>query len=108
MSEDYYLNKKEQRELDFVVDTFEFCGCSSPDITHDIMRVLKELNNDGTSNYISNLTETLDLEYKYIELILMCLYREGLIEHGSTLRGSWITPEGKEILKEWDEIQNDG
>ena len=102
--EDDYLTKKEQQELDFVVDEFGFCGCPNMDVVNDIIKVLKELNKDGTSNYITGLMQTLNLKRKYIMLVLMVLDRNEYIEHGSTLRGSWITPEGKEILKKWDEI----
>lgn len=105
MSEDYHLNDKEQQEMEFTVDMFSFCGCSNQDVVNDIMKVLKELNNDNTSNYITSLVDSLILERRYILLILMCLDREGYIDHGSTIRGSWITPEGKEVLRKWDEIK---
>lgn len=65
------------------------CGCGRNSIKADIIAVLRDTE---------QLVEVPDTEY--YELMLHLLDDKELVEHGTSVRGSWLTDRGKEIQAE--------
>lgn len=81
----------------YVLCLLGFCGCSADEPINDCIKAIKEYSkHDGTCWY-----EDLGIkgEKKYLELLLAVLDNAGLIEHGFTIRGSWLTDKGKKIAE---------
>jgi hypothetical protein len=80
------------------------CGCGNPEsiavYVRDMLR--KHVKQTGSEGY-SCWNET-----KYEDLPVMFFLswadREGYIEHGSTIRCSWMTPKGDELLRDIDSL----
>lgn len=77
----------------FMSKELSFCGCISGEIEDDFINVLREfLNNEHI--YYTQIAKNLNLDEKYIELILQYLDDKGFLDHGGSLRGSWLSDEG--------------
>ena len=48
--------------------------------------------------YHDAICEELKLEEKYVEIILFYLDDKGLLEHGGSIRGSWLSDKGKKLV----------
>lgn len=70
-----------------------FCGCGLPESAWEI--VLRLLGYFGTPHEDRNLDEFRDEDYLAAYVIDHC----GLIEHGTSIGGSWLTDDGKEALR---------
>lgn len=82
-----------------------FCGCISKEIEDDFLNILNLFLENENSIYYTKIAEELNLDKKYIELVLQYLDDKGFLEHGSALRGSWLSEEGKEKLtKKYSEV----
>jgi hypothetical protein len=78
-----------------LLELLGMCGCYDTQIENDVVVMLHCLNRGGFP-YDSFLAPGLrDHERAYIELILHMLDHAGLTEHGSSVRGSWITNKGR-------------
>lgn len=78
------------------------CGCGSADeIAEDVLKVFIALGERGDDNW--NECGELIYSDKYHELIAHMIDGAGLIEHGSSIGGSWLNEEGKEVYKEYKE-----
>jgi hypothetical protein len=82
---------------EYIENKLGLCGCIDEDITDDIFSVLLQLGESSGSVYYTNFT--IEGPDKYKELILHLLDSKGLIEHGGSIRGSWLTDEGREVVK---------
>lgn len=70
------------------------CGCGSSDLPNIAVEVLR---NFGREHMSKNRFSVYDKsEY---EVIAHWLDSKELIEHGSSVNGSWLTEKGKELLK---------
>ena len=81
----------------FIVDYLGFCGCYDEEVIDDIINVFKIFYKEG-SHYYTDIAEELELPLKYVHLILNILDSKGWLEHGTSVRGSWITKEGLLVL----------
>lgn len=84
-----------------------FCGCSNEEIIDDVINVFKCFIRDrkGEFNaYYTHIAKELNLDLKYVELILYLLDDKGLLEHGTAIRGSWLSDKGEEIAKKYEEV----
>lgn len=76
-----------------------FCGCGYGDQRNqDIHDVLFAVGADAKSR---DLPEHLD--ENYVELILCVLDNEGLVDHGTTIAHSWLTPLGEQWVAALEE-----
>lgn len=76
-------------------DDLKICGCGVPESTgilvRDILSALPPWEHEGK---LKELLPTDGLFY----LVLGILTNARLIEHGSNICGSWLTPRGEEVL----------
>lgn len=93
-------------------DDLGMCGCGLPGEAYNLVRDILAL----APLYEENrwrLAETLTGGGGAHHIILSSLDRAGLIEHGSSLDGSWLTPKGAWCLAamrgvDFDTISDDG
>jgi hypothetical protein len=86
------------------------CACGNPESAYSLVRDLLALApfHKRTHAEIANLIGT---EGAY-HLVLGQLDGAGLIEHGSSIGGSWLTPKGEwclaalRTIPDWSEIEN--
>lgn len=77
-----------------ICDKLRFCGCGNPDLVFDeVIKVLR-----ACPLYEGNWQPSPDLGPIGQELLLYVMSDADLIEHGSSVGGSWITPEGERFL----------
>lgn len=83
-----------------------FCGCANDEITDDVINIFKEFYQDKKTYYAyyTKIAEKLKLDVKYVELILYLLDGKGWLEHGTSIRGSWLTEEGIAIGDKYGEV----
>ena len=79
-----------------------FCGCVSNNIMDDLFEILNIFEHDPKLAYYTKIAQKMEESEKYIELLLCCLDKTNLIEHGSAIRGSWLNSDMKPI---WELIQ---
>ncbi len=90
-----------------------FCGCSgeSQEMLFSILKKLHKAkknlldeNYKGNERFYFYEYENVSKEWKgFQELCLMIFDKLGWTEHGSSVRGSWLTSEGYEITKKMEE-----
>jgi hypothetical protein len=76
-----------------------FCGCYSHhlyDLTFDILQKLY-IANQTDDGYFYDYIDKTDDHKSLQELILHVFDDKGWTEHGSSVRGSWLTSEGLEV-----------
>jgi hypothetical protein len=103
-SEDKYIDNDgvswhDYKEYVFI-GLLGFCDCRDDKLYHDIFTVLEAYGKaakEGELLYYDKLLA--GNPAKYVELILHCLTRAELLEHGSSLRGSWLTQKGQEVVE---------
>jgi hypothetical protein len=107
-------------------EDLRLCGCGSPDFRIKFIKGLLNLINDRYEQdlpyeeYKKRLAELFGFKEnenaKYyfngiqdgiIEFVLDQLNEAGLLEHGSTVGGSWLSPYGHEILHILNQIDED-
>ena len=78
-----------ERAFDALREQFDFCGCG---------------DNEDLFGYIAKMLDRLERhewgEYKDAPYMFFVYWADtqGLTEHGTTIRCSWLTPKGKELL----------
>ena len=80
----------------YFVEIMGFCNCYDDNLFSDIMAVLAAFEQNNRLYYDKFNIEGPD---KYKELILHVMTDKGLLEHGSSIRGSWLTEKGLGIIK---------
>ena len=87
---------------DEIRDALGLCGCAQDVIERDLVAVLRSLNKPpGHAPYCSDLPVVGDYAYK--ELLLHWLDAKGLLEHGVSVRASWLSKEGRELAERLEE-----
>lgn len=96
--------------LVFDRDGLRFCGCGNPDEAYALVRDLLALAPffDHRPEVRNRIGGGPGVEM----LVLYSLDGAGLIEHGTGIGGSWLTPKGRHYLDlmqrhEWEEIEDD-
>lgn len=81
------------------------CGCVDDTLTNDLWKILRayyEAAHAPTGReviYYDKLMERFGLSERYCYALLTILDNDGLIEHGTSIRGSWISERG-EVMAE--------
>lgn len=97
---------------EFYYRTLKWCGCGNPDealaFLRDVLGVLKarsDENRDDRAPYADSAwaKRTLELDGLLGDGMLGLSYlymldSHGLLEHGSSIGGSWLTAEGERVL----------
>ena len=105
----------EEYLIDPLMDYFSFevmdmCGCGRPENTNEMIRKILNIRNewsedklkyeDVVKRYGQDLkidTEN-EIHYGLLQFVLYMLDSHGILEHGSSVSGSWLTKEGKMYL----------
>jgi predicted transcriptional regulator len=89
-------DEKEFERTGTVTDTFDICGCYDNGVIAEWIAVMELLDTDDS--YYTKIAEKLNLAPNHVHAILHVLDNAGLIEHGSTIRGSWLTDKGRDAI----------
>lgn len=85
----------------YLASTIGLCGCASDSLEElavYLMKKLYEADVNEESFYYEYKDKT-ELEQDHQELMLHVLDRSKLTEHGSAVRGSWLTDEGRKMCE---------
>ena len=76
------------------------CGCGLPGEIHSLfIQFLKQFSEEGTDASFFEVIEFVkDKPEVAAEFIAHYLTQEGLLEHGNSVYGSWLTERGKQFL----------
>jgi len=128
MSELEYKRKKlyAKKIQEMYFEGLRLCGCGSPDLRIAFIRELLNLIHDrhekdlSYEEYKKGLIQVFgfqeDPDAKYylnpiqdgiVEFVLDQLNEAGLLEHGSSVGGSWLTPYGEEMRNVLNSIQEE-
>jgi hypothetical protein len=97
---------------EYVQDQFGLCGCSDGAAAVDLIgEVLVALDRKRPHRPEDPIPTWDALKKRFHEeddpgiyyLVMGALEREGLIEHGTSIRGSWTTDAGRELVAEIEE-----
>ena len=123
--EDWY----EEHLIDPLMDFFSYeiidmCGCGSPEDTLEMIRRLLHIRNnwhDGDNSKKSweqkneqyniqlHINYEDEMNYGLLQFVMYMLDKCGILEHGSSIGGCWLTELGKmylEVLDKWSEQEN--
>lgn len=102
----------------FIAEDLKWCGCGSPDLAMEFMRDVlraikarKEAHWDATSNEV--LKALLPYSSGLAQSYWYMLDEHGLIDHGGSCGGGWLSEKGEKILallngvEDWDEALED-
>jgi hypothetical protein len=95
-------------KLDYLMmSVLPSCGCGNPKSIGRYVRgmLLKYVGQTGATKHIC--WELTDYEDLPVMFFLSWADREGYIEHGTTIRCSWMTKKGDELLKDLNEVLNE-
>lgn len=114
---------------DFYYNKLEFCGCGSPsDILYVIKNILNviekklkdcdakidnryEVYQENLKNSLNQKDDSMEEEFSTNEGIVQIIYNVltnvDVLEHGSSIGGSWLTDYGKELLKHLNSCNDD-
>lgn len=81
----------------FFLEELGFCGCSDETVLGDFLEIIWEMGSgDGCCYYKNFLINDPD---KYKEVLLAGLETAGYVDHGTAIRGSWLTQKGKDFFR---------
>lgn len=88
------------------IGKLEFCGCMNQEVIEDILRVLKDFSMRGETHhtYYTDMAKRLKFDEKYLLLIYQYLDGLGFLEHGTAIRGSWLTEKGERLIEDFKEF----
>ena len=89
----------------YFIEIMGFCGCYDAELMEDVIATIRAFDAENPPYYSALPVSGPD---KYRELILHAMDNAGLIEHDTSIRGSWLTDKGKEVLQEIKENQGVG
>ncbi len=78
---------------------YPFCGCMNDEVVIDFRKMLKLMKQSKEVIYYTELAKQLKFSKKYILTLLTIAEKDNLTEHGTAIRGSWLTEEGKIYVK---------
>lgn len=114
--------------VDYLMDFFffeilDFCGCGVPADTHEVIRRILNIRTLWAEDKLDyekvqeeyktdlNIDTSDDIGYGLLQFILYTLDSNGILEHGTSVQGSWLTPLGKmylTVLNKWRDMQDEG
>ena len=87
----------DQGSIPLLSTVLNLCGCVDDEYINDMIHILKECGAEDC--YITDICKRTGFAYKYVLSILVWLNHLGLIEHGISIRGSWISDKGEQFLE---------
>lgn len=121
--------EKRDREIiqELYYDKLDFCGCGNPEDTlhfiKEILNLIKDKHKEdmgydeyqdklhGAFQFKDNSKPKLkftDTQNGIVQFVFYYLDSAGLLEHGSSIGGAWLSTEGKntlEILNRYDDME---
>lgn len=123
--EEWYEESLIEPLMDFFsYEIIDMCGCGSPEDTYEMIRRLLHIRNNWFNG--GNTTELWkqkneqyntqlhidhkdNMNYGMLQFVMYMLDSCGILEHGSSIGGSWLTKLGKmylEVLDKWREQED--
>lgn len=116
----------EEYLIDPLMDYFSFevidmCGCGVPENTNEVIRRVLNIRNEWSKDelkyeaVVKRYEQDLEIDtenevhYGLLQFVLYMLDSHGMLEHGSSIGGSWLTKEGKmylTVLNAWRERED--
>lgn len=95
----------------FSYELLDMCGCGRPECSYELIRKILTIRSEWQNNKLSyeevkeryksdlNLDTDNDNHCGTLQFILYILDANGLVEHGTSIRGCWLTELGEMYLK---------
>lgn len=83
-----------------IIENLKLCGCGDPEKTYTILKETLEIFDNN--NWEEKCKKQKAWEEKYGDLAFLTLYflnSFDLLEHGGSVGGSWLSQEGKTLVK---------
>lgn len=116
-SDSYYSEMLVDWLMDyFIYERLELCGCGTPEYTYEVLRRLLGLRAKWEKNEITppevkekelrdlGIDKSTGVGNGILQFLLYVLDSKGLLNHGSSIHGAWLTGEGYmflDVLNEW-------
>lgn len=91
---DYYVDKDGVYYQDvesLIMGQFNFCGCGNPNDCIDYIKRMLEYQDSKVCPFSSDDNQSM--------FFLYWADSAGLLEHGTSVRGSWVTSDGMEFIE---------
>ena len=122
--EDWYEEYLVDELMDFFsYEIVDMCGCGCPDDTNEVIRRVLNIRYDWHEHKIGEYEDLQErykndlqldtknnLHYGSLQFILYMLDARGILEHGGSIRGCWLTHLGEmylTVLNAWYELNKD-
>lgn len=122
--EDWYEEYLVDELMDFFsYEIIDMCGCGCPDDTNEVIRRILNIRYDWHEHKIESYEDLQErykndlqldtknnLHYGSLQFILYMLDTRGILEHGSSIGGCWLTYLGEmylTVLNAWYKLNKD-
>lgn len=124
--EQWELEEKRREFIhDFYYGKLNFCGCGSPSdtlyVVRNVLNLIADKNKYDYDNYWNEFKSTLNLKDELIlgsgsnfyinedvfQIVLNILNNSGVLEHGSSIGGSWLSKYGEELLSHLNSLSDE-
>lgn len=120
-------NWDEESLVDELMDYYSYevinlCGCGNPEATYEAIRRLLNIRNDWHKDKIKydeiieryekelHVNRDSEIQWGLLQFMLYQLDSCGILEHGGSISGSWLTKEGDmflTVLNAWHDQEQD-
>ena len=105
----------------FAFEILNMCGCGIPENTYEVIRRVLNIRNEWSEDKLSyedvqekykselRVDTDISIDYGLLQFMLYTLDSAGLLEHGSSIGGCWLSSLGKmylTVLNAWRKIED--
>lgn len=89
----------EYTDLEETLNSLGICGCGNPDLAYKAVHEMLKRSSSKEESTITCAMDNDDTSIPYIYFMAYMLDYLGFLEHGSSIRCSWLTEKGEKLLK---------
>lgn len=95
----------EHTDLEEIVNELGICGCGNPELAYKAVHEMLKRSSSKEESTITCAMDNDDASLPYIYFMAYTLDTLGFLEHGSSIRCSWLTEKGEDLLKALDVLE---
>ena len=86
-------------DLEALINELGICGCGNPELAYKAVHEMLKRSSSKEESTITCAMDNDDTAIPYIYFMAYVLDSLGFLEHGSSIRCSWLTEKGENLLK---------